>query len=440
MNKKLLIAQVIISLIAIYFIITSDISLKRDMVADGYVFPLSLSINDTLSVFLNGKKNITNYPFRITDTNGNEVGEFIADLNLNSIKTDNPWKNGFGYPNTSNWVIPKMKSGIYFIEDKVPFLIKPNQNPEIIVVYPFSTINAYSNVGGKGIFPFEKLPTENADTVSFLRPFSNGLNFYLKDFMIWMNNTFPEAGYVADFDLEDDQIFRGVKLIIIPGHQSTWSEPARENLKNAIALGANAIILSGNTLSWSGKYTKNKTQLICFRECSMDPDEKTKACRLKDLERDPRHYIFSNYYNGGHVTEINSNFGIKILSNSSPIFQNLPSKIEKIKIKNSLLDGLEFIQDEKDGSPIITDTNFLNSYRKEFLGYAKPDSFPEKIGTFVAVQKFEYSGTVINVGNVQWCSVNGIGGPDSIVIRQITKNMIHLLLSKESIFSDSLTQ
>ena len=40
-----------------------------------------------------------------------------------------------------------MKSGLYLIENKIPFIIKTDELVDAMVIYPSNTINAYNNEG-----------------------------------------------------------------------------------------------------------------------------------------------------------------------------------------------------------------------------------------------------------------------------------------------------
>ena len=56
-------------------------------------------------------------------------------------------------------------------------------------------------------------------------------------------------------------------------------------------------------------------------------------------------------------------------------------------------------------------------------------------GTFIAFQKTENSGVIINTSSTNWCK-EGFNGMDNNKVKIITTNMIDLLLNDANVFSD----
>ena len=93
--------------------------------------------------------------------------------------------------------------------------------------------------------------------------------------------------------------------------------------------------------------------------------------------------------------------------------------------------------DEYDGMPIngfdslgypIANLAALNFYHFELIGFDLADTIHNGIGSWIYGQKTPTSGKIINVASTDWCSADGIYGPDSVRIETATSNMIHFLL------------
>ena len=75
-----------------------------------------------------------NTKLKIYDINNDIVHEFEADL-FSQIKNHNsPWSFGYDYTVTTTIKVENMESGIYLIENRIPFIIKPSDIVDAIVV------------------------------------------------------------------------------------------------------------------------------------------------------------------------------------------------------------------------------------------------------------------------------------------------------------------
>jgi hypothetical protein len=122
-----------------------------------------------------------------------------------------------------------------------------------------------------------------AEKVSFL-PLP--LPRHSEAFFRWLiSQPFEDVGYIADVDLEDYHTIKKSTLRIIPGHSEYWTLQARKNFDRFISEGKDPLILSGNTMWWQVRYSKNKDQLICYRNAKKDPIRfpKLKTVNWNDL-------------------------------------------------------------------------------------------------------------------------------------------------------------
>jgi len=387
---------------------------------------------------------------------------FISDINRNIIDSiyllpkckyntnDKPWENGFGYDSVQI-KIPELPSGIYLINNKIPFIIKNNKEVDIAVLYPTNTINAYNSSGGKNLYR-SSLPKDSLDQVSnsarivsFLRPLEIPIQQYAEEFFKWANNQEYQMDYMADEDLEDYSNLQNKKLLIITGHNEYWTRNARKNVDKFVENGGNLLILSGNVMWWQVRLNKEKSNLICYKEIELDPfDEiiyKTVNWNEPYLEYSIINSIGADFSYGGY-----GNFekdkgwdGYKVLRPNSPIFKNTNLAFEDVfSLLTSEYDGVPLKNNSDKNIPII-DNDLLNFYKIELLAYDYGYRLKKHTtGTFIVFKKTANSGTVINTASTNWCSNTGIGGKDSVIVRKITKNMIDLLLEPNSmLFTDN---
>jgi hypothetical protein len=432
-NRKLLILKFLITLLGAYFIFTSIDTSNIDKVFHGYTFKQSYFPGDTAKIFLQPLNNYRKIKFKLRDLSGNEVGSIVSSVFVQDTNIINAYREGFGYEASFNYIIPKgLKSGLYLWENKIPLLIKSAEEAEIAVVYPFNTINLYSNSGGKSFYTYNSTDGLPSDTLSFHRPFS-GIDQFIKPFLnwIWKQDKWS-VKYLSDIDLNNPKNLEKIKILIIAGYSNTWSRKARENYDSFINNGGNSIILSANTMYWKTRYNEDLSHMITFKKCEDDP-EQDQACKWNDKNETMQKSILTNYDLGGAPLNDGFSFsGLKIYSENSPVLKNTDLKNgDTIKILNQLVDGLmmNFENDE----PQVTDPYFLNFYKKELIAY---DRLQNGNGAFVVFQRNKDSGIIFNTSSLNWCSDKGIGGKDSVRIQLITTNMIELLLKNKNVFSN----
>ena len=343
--------------------------------------------------------------------------------------------DGFGYASTIKIPIPTtLASGIYLIENAVPFIVKSNTQVDVMVVYPSNTVAAYATSGGHSFYD----KTGGPNQVSFHRPASvQALSFHcLKWFL-----SIPDIniGYVSDMDMDDFSNISNAKVLMIVGHSEYWTRNARVNFDKHINNGKHAIILSGNTMWWQVRYSQDRDKLICYKDAVTDTEEdlfmKTINWYEPSLQYPILNSIGADFNFGGYGIYTDNGWdGFKIVNPKSPLLNGLGF---------SLGDILDLRSGEYDGSPVsyfengipVLDKNTLGFYKMELIGFDKGSRFgKETNGTFIAFQKTETSGVVVNTASYSWCSDTGIAGTDGNKIKTITKNAIDLLVKGLSVF------
>ena len=227
--------------------------------------------------------------------------------------------------------------------------------------------------------------------------------------------------------------------MIISGHNEYWSRTARENFDQYVNNGNDAMILSGNTMWWQVRYEQDGKQLICYQNAEMDPIEndelKTINWHRSSLNYPIIESIGCDFSNGGYGLKQDDGWdGYKILLPESPIFKNLNIQLNQIiSIPTREYDSAPIKDVTPNGIPII-DTDILDFFRINILGFDKCfRGTHHKYGTFIVMQKFYDSGVIINTSTSDWC-IRGFSNKDSFIVKNITLNMISLLKNNSEIF------
>lgn len=401
-------------------------------IVNGYTDAISYRAADSLSLFIQASEKVSNHPLKLYDIQQQEVASFTTDLFPQDTNASAPWANGFGYEKTVRIQLPELPSGVYQFENKIPFVVRPNKACDVLIVYTSNTENAYCSSGGKSLYAYNSTDRDPAFTVSFQRPTS--LPKHSTAFLRWIDTAKDlNVGYISDQDLEYYDRIRGTKLLVIAGHSEYWTRQARLNFDRFITEGNNALILSGNTMYWQVRYSKDGSQMHCFRMAQNDPisDPLLKTIRWTSPKLDypllPS--IGLDFSLGGLGKNKTTNWaGYQLLNSASPLLQ-----IDGIEMP----EVLRFTEiDEYDGAPLHLGPNGqtiglrLDSgfFRYELIGYELLDSTTLANGAWVVMQRSSQSGVVINTGNTDWCSKNGMAGENAVLIKQITLHLIDLLL------------
>lgn len=188
-----------------------------------------------------------------------------------------PWKYGYGFKLAKKYKVPKeMKSDIYFIENKVPVVVKPvlNEKVDVLVIIPTNTYEAHNLIGGRSIYSAENPKRKPGNVVSFLRPIPDAffktlapLNEFLKQHPEW------KVGYITDRELESSTTLKNAKLVIVAGNSSHWTRKARQNFDKYIAKGGNVILLSSSAdfMKYQVRYKNDGKQMVCYKKRWKDP-------------------------------------------------------------------------------------------------------------------------------------------------------------------------
>ena len=397
----------------------------------GYTDKTSYATGETVLVYISADKNYDHGIIRLFDVNGKQVDKIITPLKNQMVTNSEPWKNGLGYAVSFEYSIPFfLRSGLYFWENQIPFIVKSVIPGKVIIVYPSNTINAYTKTQSVNLY------TKNVTHVSFYRP-QNIAEGYVLPFLKWVKDIESEDwSYICDRDLDDDYYLSGAKLLIIAGHNEYWTRKGRENFDAFVDHGGHAMVLSGNTMWWQVRFEMDA--LICYKllkDPVNDPMLQTKLWNDPTLNYPIMASIGADFDHGGYGLKVDRGWnGYKITQPGSPLFAGLNlNGGEIISLPTGEYDGAPLKGFSSEGVPII-DQDLLGFNKVELLGYDFGFRGVETVGTFIVFQKTPTSGIVINAGSNHWCTNYGIGAGDGKV-KKITWNMLDILLNDKPVFT-----
>jgi hypothetical protein len=411
------------------YLLTLILSFAQDpYIVDGYSYPLSVLPGDSVSVYLNASEKVNNFPLKLYDLSGKQVALYRAKVYPQNQVGEKPWETGFGYKANLKIILPKLKSGVYVWDNKIPLIVR-STNPKMVVVYSSNTENAYCPSGGKSLYNHNSTNREPSPTLSFKRPIA--LPRYSEAFLRWFHTQdFNNVGYITDGDLDYYDYYKKADLLMIVGHSEYWTREARVNFDRFVNDGKNAIIMSGNTMWWQVKYSKNRERMTCTRE---------EGFRVPVEPITPKSIAYSigvEFSRAGYGTKFNTTSdkgwdGYKIIT-QSPLLAGTNLKIGSIlELPTTECDGAPIIGADSRGYPIV-DNKSLGFDKIEIIGFDSVFRANHGISTWVVFKKSKKTGIVINTASTDWCSSVGM---DNANVQRITTNMITRIMRKENVFS-----
>ena len=371
------------------------------------------------------------------------VESISANLAPQSPLGERPWESGFGYQPSATLTVPRIRSGVYLVDGRLPLIIKTpaTDRPDVVVVCPTNTEAAYNGSGGRSMYT--KAP-DTAAIVSFRRPVERPMPGSDADvFMTWMQpQKLPYTfKYCADSDLDDYGEIAGARLLVIIGHSEYWTRRARENFDRFVLEGGNALVLSGNTMWWQVRYSDDRSQMICYKwqpdpnadpslRCINWPDPKLGYPVVSSLGADfPR---------GGYADDPRDAGwdGFKILLPDSPVFRGVAvQRGDVIRMRSHEYDGAPLLNNPVTlGEPRL-DLAAMGAYRAEIIGY-------DYVAVWAAATRGDLDRDAADgeFGHDHQRRIDrlvrrsGLGGADGAKLRTIILNMIAVLRNRERLF------
>lgn len=400
--------------------------MKRIEILKGYPVNFSVNRGQNLEFYLNAQVDHKKGVVCIYDINHNFVDSVILNLKKQAPSADTMiYEHGYQYTNRFTYNTSKLKSGIYFMGNVVPFLVKePQLKNSITVVFPFGNFMALSNEGGKSL-----VVSNSSHGVAAQRISLNRLPEYSNNpfaFIAWMTKNYghKNLNFISDLDLENEENVAQTNLLILFGFQGFWTIKERQNLDNYLNKGAKLLAICSSLINYKMTYHKDKNQLSYIIPTDI-PDS-----LLNEKNASSWNKFYPNTKSIGCSNELRCNAAqlkesrgaYAIINKKHPIFKDIEA--DSIKI------------DTQNGNAIaVLDCNFksipepdrkINDFVvNEILAfdYGQISQMQTVTGIF-NFKKTNQSGEIIVIGNEKWCFAENI---ESEHISTITRNCINYL-------------
>src|SRR5258708_5054432 len=99
------------SLFTFHFSLLTFSASATTYIKDGYADKQSYNPGEVLTCYINATNTYTNVKLKLFDVNGNAVDSVIVNLVPQTISSNSPWANGYGYAASFIYTVPALKSG-----------------------------------------------------------------------------------------------------------------------------------------------------------------------------------------------------------------------------------------------------------------------------------------------------------------------------------------
>ena len=335
------------------------------------------------------------------------------------------------------------------------------------VLYPSYTVAAYNTHGGRSLYvatPAQRVrdalghiasgdagaawrslrvaSAGRARAVSLSRP-ENGTHarFHAAFFASLARQDTLRYGVLRDEDL-DAALPPSMRVLVVAGHSEYWTRAARRAADAFVARGGHLVVLSGNTAWWQAR--REGDSLVVVRV--WDADARAPDSLRTVTWGDPRlgYPIEPSFgaafpYGGYGDGEDAGWDGFRILEPRSPLLGGVVLRADSVvRVVTREFDGVPVRWTGGAwgrGRPLVL-AGPLGVARAELVGYDLGQRFGRPtLGALAVTQRTPTSGIVVHAGSTDWCGDRGWNGPDSLAIRQITRNALRRLLRGEPVFS-----
>jgi hypothetical protein len=402
---------------------------KRIEIVNGYTVNFSVNRGQDLEFYLNPQESHKKGVVCIYDIRHQVVDSLILALQKQAINNDTLlYEHGYNYTNKYTFNTSKLKSGIYFIGNVVPFIVKePELKNAITVVFPFANFHTWSNIGGKS---FSKGNSTNGIEAKRL---SLNRNPYLSNnpifFINWLDSITKgkNLNLISDLDLESFSNINNTSLLIFFGNMGFGTHKQKSIILNYSEKGRNILAICSRLMNFEMKLDTMKKQI----EAVTIPDT---------VKRDQNFDYFNNlrllnplwdlfvcdyrYLYGIENPKI-SNSGFKIVEPNHKIFSNISNDFILFENSNGTALPVENINFNLVPKP----DNLLTKFQEfKFLAYDYHILYGmQSITGIFEIKRNINSGKTIVIGNEKWCYEENL---KSSQIEKVTINAINYLTAE----------
>ncbi|MCC6252049.1 MAG: hypothetical protein IT238_06260 [Bacteroidia bacterium] len=427
-NYKLYIYLFIFIFSAIYVFKNQNYS-KRIEILNGYVVNFSVNRGDDIDFYLHPQKNHKQGIVCIYNIHSQIVDSLILNLEVQEESVDTlMYQRGYKYIHKFKYNTAKLKSGMYFIANVVPFIVKePEIKESITVVFPYANFMALSNEGGKSFDKDNSTHGEAAQILSLNKSvwFRNKPEVFLQ----WLDSL-PDYGgklnIISDLDLENYSNIKNSKLIILYGYSSFWTYLQRQNFDQFLENGGNVLAICSKLMN--NKFYFNRKENSLYFNPHLNKEQKLEMQTVTGIWNE----ILLNTYSVGCSYEIlygakkilPSYQGYKIADKKHPIFHNVIDSVININTEASNLFAVTDTTFSTNNPQLAVDSQHF--YSKQLLAYDYVyENNKQGLSGIALMRKTNKSGYLLVIGNEKWCWLPYFNQTN---IKKVTYNSLSYLL------------
>jgi len=418
-------------LFSIIFVFVNQKYCKRISVVNGYVENFSVNRGDDIIAYLQPTEEHKKGVVLIYNLKGKIVDSLVCNLQFQDTTTSAKfYETGYTYQCSVVYNTSKLKSGIYYFNNLIPFIVKePKLKNALTIVFPYANMHALNNVGGKSFYGYSSTNSEPATKLSLHRNLV--ITDYTLSFLNWIDSLYSKnnLNIITDLDLENYSNISNSKLLVLYGNSAFWTYKARHNFDRFQFKKGNVLAIASSLMNNKFRYEKSSHSLIFI------PESKNDSCKnLVDKTGQWDELIFNNpnYNSVGCSYEITNEEiaskqsfgGFKIIDENHPIFKNIAEKT--IEFKSSIYNSLKVLN-ESENHNLIADKTFGNFSSKEILAYDYGTyNGSATLGGIFLMQKTITSGKLLLITSTDWCDIDNFKKQK---LQLVNKNCIKYLMA-----------
>ncbi len=305
------------------------------------------------------------------------------------IKNENFVEKGFESTHLSGIKLPEgTPSGIYFLNEEFPLIVKSKEPAQITVVYPFGNNSFYHKFRGKsGV-------TEPHNQVSLNRGIPvDDYTLGIKGFLLELEKHY-KVKYISDLDVEEYSEIDNTELVIVYGKSAFWSPKMKGNILKYMEEGGNLFLMSSYFMDIVMWYDRESRLLM---NSEMPGEQEGFIGWIRYNGELPSDVIGVGYTLGGVKNQTER--GYQIYQKNHPVMEGINDSL--LIIEADLYAGIPV---KWEATP--TPTGILEGYQKAEIIAGQRCTYKDKtenIGGIYELKQSDSSGTILSVGTQDWC-------------------------------------
>ena len=271
--KSTIWVYIIIFIFSAIYVFKHDKYTKRIEIINGYCENFSVERGQDLEFYISPDLTHKRGVICIYNSADSIIDSLILNLQIiKTIKDSLTYEHGFTLSEKYKYNTSKLKGGIYFIGNRIPFIVKePSLKNAITIVFPFANFHTWSNQGGKSFSVGNSTNGIAAKRLSLKR------NPYLsnnpKAFVNWIDSVMKgtSINIISDIDLETNTNITNSKLLVFYGNMGFGSKKQNLNLIKFVENGGNILSINSRflnsemTIDATNKTIENISKLITIK-------------------------------------------------------------------------------------------------------------------------------------------------------------------------------